>query len=103
MATSRLKFKVKGQGGVVTSWRDLGREGHGREYANGSPYVRNGHFIQGHKMGATRESGPGLPLSRRNKVENPNLKKRHKLILVNGLCLKCHMFKEGHERLIKSL
>lgn len=87
----------------VTSWRDLGREGHGRAYAGGSPYVRNGIFIQGHKTTATRESGPGLPLDRRRRLENPGLKKRHKFVDIAGLCLTCHMMKEGHDRQMKRI
>lgn len=88
---------------VVTSWRDLGREGHGREFAGGSPYVRNGIFIQGHKTTASKESGPGLPLERRARVENANLKSRHKFVDVAGLCLTCNMLKEGHDRLMDKL
>lgn len=94
---------MKGHGQVVASWRDLGREGHGREYANGSPYARQGIFVQGLNTSATRESGPGLPLERRKRLENPGLKRRHQFVDVAGLCLTCHMLKVGHERLMEKL
>lgn len=100
----KLKTTVKGYGGhLVTSWRDLGREGHGREYAQGSPFVRNGIFIQGHKTTATKEAGPGLPLSRREKVENPMLKTAHEFIAAPVVCLHCHMLEEGHNRFMEKL
>lgn len=99
-----LKTTVKGYGGhEVKSWRDLGREGHGREYANGSPFVRNGIFIQGHKTTATKEAGPGLPLDRRDRVENPMHKMRHEFIPAPVVCLHCHCLEEGHDRLMAKL
>lgn len=108
MATSRNNLKprysVRGHGGhSVVSWRDLGREGPGNGFAGASPFVQNGVFIQGHRLQATRESGPGLPLERRFRVENPNMKRRHKFTTVNGLCLKCAMLREGHDRLMEKL
>lgn len=105
MATSRAKLRttVKGHGGVVRSWRDLGREGHGREYANGSPWARQGIFIQGLNTNATKDSGPGLPLERRDRVENPGLKRTHEFVPAPVVCLTCNMFQEGHDRLMEKL
>lgn len=100
---AKLKTTVKGYGGVVKSWRDLGREGHGGAYAGASPYARQGIFIQGHEMTATREAGPGLSLSRRKRLENPGLKKKHEFVEINMLCLTCNMMKAGHERLMGTL
>lgn len=103
----RLKTTVKGYGGhPVVNWRDLGREGHGREFANGSPFVRNGIFVQGMPIGASgtsKESGPGLPLERRDRLENPGLKRRHEFLDIAGLCATCNMMREGHDRLVARL
>lgn len=103
MVNRRLKTTVKGHGRTVASWRDLGREGHGGEYAGASPWARQGIFIQGHKQTATRESGPGLPLERRDKLENPALKTRHQFLEVGWLCLHCNMLREGHDRAMEKL
>lgn len=108
MATTRQtnlrpRFAVRGHGGhSVVSWRDLGREGPGNSFAN-SPWTQKGIFVQGHEMKATRESGPGLPLERRFKTENPKSKRVHKFTTVNGMCLDCCMLREGHDRLMERL
>lgn len=100
----RPRYAARGHGGhSVVSWRDLGREGPGNGYAGASPWVQNGVFVQGHDMKPTRESGPGLPLERRFKVENPKMKTPHEFVTVNGLCLSCVMLKEGHDRLMERL
>lgn len=88
---------------IVRSWRDLGREGHGGEYAGASPWARQGIFIQGHKMTATKESGPGVSLSRRDEVHNPGLKRKHEFIAAPTTCLTCNMLEQGHDRLMEKL
>lgn len=90
---------------IVASWRDLGREGPGRNKAD-SPWTRNGIYIQsGMKLSeTTKESGPGLSISRRKRKENPMLKTRHKFLRNGlGLCLLCNLLPEGHVRLQGSL
>lgn len=54
-------------------------------------------------MTATRESGPGLPLMRRGRVENPGLKRVHEFVAAPVVCLTCHMLEEGHDRLMEKL
>lgn len=99
----RPRFAVRGHGPSkpVVSWRDLGREGPGRHVD--SPWTKNGIFIQGGITTATKESGPGLPLERRFRRENPGLKKKHKFVEANSLCLKCNMLRAGHDRLMGRL
>lgn len=97
---------VKGFPTVVQSWRDLGREGHGGAYAGASPWARQGIFIMSSQQQgkATKESGPGLSISRRTRVENPNLKKKHRFMKNGvGICTKCWLLPEGHDRLMKTL
>lgn len=97
MANKKVKF---GMPTLVTSWRDLGREGAGRHFAAGSPYARNGVYVMSsHRQGeVTRESGPGLPPARREWLENPGLKQTHDFVDANSLCIHCNMLKEGHDR-----
>lgn len=97
----RFAIKGHGPGRPVVSWRDLGREGPGRHVD--SPWTKNGIFVQGMRTHATRESGPGLPLERRFRKENPGLKRRHRFVEVNSLCLTCHMLRIGHDRLMEKL
>lgn len=101
----KLKTTVKGHGRNVRQWRDLGREGHGGTYAGASPYARQGIFVfSSQQQGqATREAGPGLPLSRRHRIENPKLKSHHDFLAAPTLCLHCHMLPEGHDRAMAKL
>lgn len=90
---------------IVASWRDLGREGPGRHKAD-TPWTRNSIYIQSSQKvsEATKESGPGLPIARRKKKENPNLKKKHKFLRDGwGLCQLCVMLPEGHDRLMRAI
>lgn len=91
---------------IVKSWRDLGKLGYGSGGAADGPFVRNGIFIQGNGglKDAVNTGGPGLPLSRRRRVENPGMKKRHRFRAVGTfLCLRCNMVREGHDRLMEKL
>ncbi len=98
------RTSVKGQGGwSYVSGRDLGREGHGRAYAGASPWARQGIFVQGHPTTATRESGPGLQLERRFKIENPMHKTKHEFIPAPMVCLYCHNLVQGHDALMEKL
>lgn len=91
---------------IVKSWRDLGKLGYGSGGSSDSPWTRQGIFIQS-RMGmkdAVNTGGPGLPLNRRQRIENPNLKKRHRFKTVGSfLCLHCNMMREGHDRLMEKL
>ena len=88
---------------MVRSWRDLGREGHGGAYAMASPWARQGIFVVGHNTTATKESGPGLPLSRRGRLENPGQKTLHEFVPAPTACLTCCMLREGHDRLMRKI
>ncbi len=54
-------------------------------------------------MRPTKESGPGLPLERRFRLENPGLKRVHEFETASGVCLTCNMLEEGHDRLMAKL
>ena len=90
----------------MRSWRDVGKLGYGSGGAADSPWARQGIFVQsslGIKDHCDTTGGPGLPLSRRHRVENPMMKRRHAFEEVNRLCLHCNMFEEGHDRLMEKL
>lgn len=105
------KFTVKGHGGIVAkSWRDVGRLGYGSGGAADSPWARQGIHVLGAGQAGTggqltsSTGGPGLPLSRRDRLENPNLKKAHDYIEgPNGCCIFCVMQKVGHDKLMEKL
>ena len=105
-----MRTTVKGQGGFFTkSWRDVGKLGYGSGGAADSPWARQGIYVQGVKQMGTggqltsTTGGPGLPLSRRHRIENPMMKTRHSFNEVNRLCLHCNMLEEGHNRLMEKL
>lgn len=89
---------------VIKSSRDTGKEG----YRGCSPWDKQGIFIFGSgregQSESTKESIPGHSLNRRNRVENPNLKKAHEF---DGggtfVCIYCVMMKEGHDKLMAKL
>lgn len=102
----RPRFTVRGHGGhSVVSWRDLGREGghvgHGGTGAK-TPWTQNGIYVQG-LAGHARESAPGLPLDRRDWLENPGQKRVHEFIAAPVVCLTCHMLEDGHNKLMEKL
>ena len=110
MKQHKLKTTVKGHGGhVIKSFRDVGRLGYGSGGAADSPWARQGIFVQGVGQAGTggqlckTTGGPGLPLERRDRLENPGLKRKHDFETVNGLCLVCVMLREGHDRLMEKL
>ncbi len=90
---------------IVKSWRDLGKLGYGSGGHADSPWARQGIFVM--NTGGTERGvdygGPGINPAKRPKVENNGLKTIHKYIDANGLCLKCHMLKAGHDRLMERL
>ena len=102
-----LKTTVRGHGGhSVVSWRDLGREGgHVGHPGTGAktPWTEQGIFVQG-LSGRARDGAPGLPLERRDRLENPGLKRRHRFETRAGfLCVTCNMLQSGHDRLMEKL
>lgn len=102
----KLKTTVRGHGGhSVVSWRDLGREGgHVGHPGTGAktPWTDNGVFVQG-LSGCARDGAPGLPLERRDRVENPGLKRAHEFLAAPTMCLTCHMLEAGHDRFMERL
>lgn len=111
MASSRRpRFTVKGYGGqTIKSFRDVGKLGYGSGGAADSPWTRKGIFIQGGGQAGTggqgckTTGGPGLPLERRDRVENPGHKRVHEFIAAPNVCLTCGMLEEGHDRLMEKL
>ena len=106
----RPRFTVRGQGGqVIKSFRDIGKLGYGSGGAADSPWARKGIFIQGGQQAGTggqlakSTGGPGLPLERRRRVENPGLKQPHEFIAAPTVCLTCGMLEAGHDRLMEKL
>lgn len=104
----KLRTTVKGHGGFATSsFRDVGKLGYGSGGAADSPWARQGIFVmssQGVKDYAPAGTGgPGLPLERRDRVENPMLKTIHEFVEANWLCLHCNMLEVGHDRLMEKL
>ncbi len=97
------KRKVRpGMPTVVASYRDVGKLGYGSGGDADSPWTRQGIFVMGGTgSGNSRgvnTGGPGINPARRPKVENSGLKTKHDYIDASGLCLKCHMLREGHDR-----
>lgn len=95
---------------IVKSWRDVGKLGYGSGGAADSPWTRQGIFVMGGggQAGtggqlARSTGGPGIIASRRPAVENIGLKTVHEYILAGGVCLTCHMLREGHDRLMEKL
>lgn len=90
---------------IVKSWRDIGKLGYGSGGHADSPWARQGIFVMntGGTDRGVNTGGPGLPPSRRKKLENPGLKSAHEFVEANYLCLTCNMMKAGHDRLIARL
>ena len=105
-----MRTTVKGHGGFFTkSWRDTGKLGYGSGGAADSPWARQGIHVMGAPQAGTggqltsSTGGPGLPLERRGRVENPGMKTLHEFMEANSLCITCHMLREGHDRLMEKL
>lgn len=110
MADKKLRPTVRGHGGnVIKSFRDVGKLGYGSGGAADSPWARQGIFVQGLNQngtggqGARTTGGPGLPLERRDRLENPGLKSAHEFVAAPTVCLTCHMLRDGHDRLMEKL
>lgn len=92
---------------VVKSWRDLGKEGHGRAYAGASPWARQGIFIvSSQRQGqVTREAGPGLSKDHWSRIKESQAKREqpHEYVEANWTCVTCNLMREGHDRLVQKL
>lgn len=83
---------------IVKSWRDIGKLGYGNGGAADTPWTRQGIFIGGEPQKPVSYGGPGIIPENRPQVENAGQKTLHDYLPANGLCLICHMLREGHDR-----